>query len=577
MKNAELARIFNEMADIMEIIGEDRFRINTYRKVARIVEELPEDVEKLFKEGRLQIIAGIGEKSLSKIEEYLRTGTIQRYEELKKQVPPTLLELIKVPGLGPRGVASLWKELGITTIDELKSALNTGKIEKLPGMGPKKVEKIKQGLEFLEKVKGRVPLGLARPIADLLVDRIRNIEGVRRAELAGSIRRWSETIGDMDILVIGDNGEKIIDRFTRFEQIKEILAAGKTKASVIIEGDIQVDVRVIPEDSFGAAWQYFTGSKAHNIRLREIAVKKSWKLNEYGLFDAKEKLIASRTEEEIYKALGLEWIPPELREDRGEIEAAMSKALPDLIVSEDIRGDLHIHTNASDGANTIEEMIEACIERGYEYLCISDHSKSSAIAGGLDKDRLTQHVSKIRRLAERYKDDILVLAGIEVDILADGRLDFEDSILSDLDFVVASVHSGLGQPREKITARILKAMDNPHVDAIGHPTGRLIGQREPSDVDIGRVIEHAKETGTWLELNASWQRLDLKDIHLREAKNSGVKICISTDAHDVFQLGFMIYGIYTARRGWLERTDVVNALPKRQFEKILKQPKDRRF
>ncbi len=576
MKNPELARIFDEIADLMEIIGEDKFRINSYRKVARVLEELPEDVEELLKKGKLTKIPGIGERSLKRIEEYLKTGKIQTHQDLLSKIPITLLDLVKIPGLGPKGVALLWKELGITTIDELKDALDSGKIEKLPGMGSKKVENIKQGLEFLKKTAGRTPLGDARPLAMTLLEKLKKLKGTIRAELAGSIRRWAETIGDMDILVISSNGERILKEFTEFEEVKEVLAAGKTKASVVITGDIQVDVRVVPKESFGSAWQYFTGSKAHNIKLREIAVKRKWKLNEYGLFDEKEKQIAGKDEESIYKALGLPWIAPELREDRGEIESAIDGRLPKLLEPSDIRGDLHIHTKASDGSNSIEEIVMACIKKGYEYLCITDHSKSSVIANGLDEKRLEKHIKEIRKIAEKYKDEILVLAGTEVDILADGSLDYPDSLLSELDLVTASIHSGLGQPQEKITSRILKAMDNPHVDTIGHPTGRLLGQREPSNIDIVKIIRHAKETGTWLELNASWQRLDLKDVHLREAKEHNVKVCISTDAHDIYQLDYMIYGIYTARRGWLEKSDVINTLPRDPFREVITLPKESR-
>ncbi len=570
MKNAQIAEIFNEIADLMEIQGEQPFRIASYRKVARILEELTEDVETLLATGKLAQIPGIGKGSLERIEEYIKTGKISTHQELIKKVPPGLIKLTKIPGLGPKTIALLWKEMGVTDIGQLRKAINSGMIEKLPGMGAKKVENIKKGIDFIIRSSGRTPLGIALPIANELVSEIQDIVGVKRAQAAGSLRRRAETIGDIDILVEAENGENVLKEFTKFRQIIEILSAGTTKASVRIKDNIQVDVRVISNKSFGAALQYFTGSKAHNIRLREIAIKKKWKLNEYGLFEG-EKQIAGKSEDEIYDKLGLKYIPPELREDRGEIENANN--LPKLIERKDIRGDLHMHTTASDGRNSIEEMIEACIEQGYEYMCITDHSKSSAIAGGLDEGQLAKHISAVRKLADKYSADIAVFIGSEVDILSDGHLDYDDSVLSELDFVVASIHSGLGQPANKITNRLLKAMENKYVRLIGHPTGRLIGQREASAIDVAKIIEQARQTGTWLELNSSWQRLDLKDIHLRLAKQEGVGVCICTDAHSTEQLDYIEYGVYTARRGWLEKNNVINALHRQQFTELIKKGK----
>ncbi len=570
MKNAEIAEIFNEIADLMEIQGEQPFRVASYRKVARILEELSEDVETLLAEGKLGEIEGIGKGSIERIEEYIKTGKISTHQELIKKVPPGLIKLTKIPGLGPKTISLLWKEMGITDIGQLRKAINSGMIEKLPGMGAKKVEKIKKGIDFVIRSSGRTPLGIALPIANELVEELKKISGVKKAIAAGSLRRRADTIGDIDILVEADDGERVLKEFTSFRWVIEVLASGKTKASVRIKDNIQVDVRVISKQSFGAALQYFTGSKGHNIKLRELAIKKKWKLNEYGLFDG-DRQIAGADEEQIYDKLGLGYIVPELREDRGEIEN--SHNLPKLIESDDIKGDLHMHTDASDGRCSVEEMIEACIARGYEYMCITDHSKSSAIAGGLDENQLGKHIASVRKIAERYENDIAVLIGSEVDILSEGQLDYDDSVLAELDFVVASIHSGLSQPAEKITNRILKAMENKYVRLIGHPTGRLIGQREASAVDISKIIEQAKQTGTWLELNSSWQRLDLKDIHLRAAKQAGVKICINTDAHGIEQLDYIIYGIYTARRGWIEKSDIINALDRKALLDLINKSK----
>ncbi len=570
MKNHEIARIFSQMADLLDILGENAFRVNSYRNAARTIEELAEDVEALSTGGKLSEISGIGDRTQQKIEEYLKTGKISAYEELLQKIPPRLPELLRIPGMGPKTVALAWKNLDVEDLEGLQKTIRTGQLEKLPGMGSKKVENITKGLEFLTRSRGRTTLGIARPLANEIVEELKKIPGVKRAEPAGSLRRWSETIGDIDIVMEAQDGENALKKFVKFEQVKEVLAVGDTKASVRILDDIQVDVRVVPKDSYGAALMYFTGSKNHNIRLRELAIKKKFKLNEYGLFSG-EKPVAGKTEEEVYARLGLPWIAPELREDRGELDQA--DKLPELITLADIRGDLHLHTTASDGICSIEEMIEGCLARKYQYLCISDHSISSKVANGLDAKRLAAHIKNVRKAGEKYKKDIAVFVGSEVDILAEGRLDYEDKVLADLDFVIASVHSGLGQPAEKITGRILRAMDNKYVRMVGHLTGRLLGQREASHVDVSAVIHHAAETETWLELNASWLRLDLNDVHCRQAKDAGAKIVICTDSHDIPQLGQMEYGVHTARRGWIEAKDVVNTLPADKIGTLLKKGK----
>ncbi|NLE30116.1 MAG: DNA polymerase/3'-5' exonuclease PolX [Phycisphaerae bacterium] len=567
MRNKEIASIFNEIADLLEISGENAFRINSYRNAARAIEDLSEDIAALQAAGKLSQIRGIGDRTEKKIEEYLQTGKISAREDLLKKVPHGLVTLLKIPGMGPKTVATAWKQLGVEDLEGLVKSLRTGQFEKLPGMGPKKIENIKKGLDFITRSAGRKLLGIVLPIAEEIQESLRKLEGIKKVEIGGSLRRRAETIGDIDLLIEANEGEKILKKITEFPQVREVLSLGETKASVRITDDIQVDIRVVPNESFGSALQYFTGNKDHNIQLREIAIKKKWKLNEYGLFED-ERRLTGETEEGIYAKLGLPWIAPELRENRGEIENA--NQLPKLIEQADIKGDLHMHTLASDGRCTIEEMIEGCIAKGYEYMCITDHSTSSRVAGGLDPDRLKEHIRHVRQAGKKYHKDIAVLMGSEVDIHLDGRIDYDDALMAELDLVIASVHSGLGQSSEKMTHRLLAAMDNPHVRAIGHPTCRLIGQREASEMDMAAIINHAVETNTWLELNAHWMRLDLKDVHLKQAREAGAKILIGTDSHDIASLDNMRYGIYTARRGWLETKDVVNTLPRNEFLKLLK-------
>jgi len=567
MKNAVLSELFDQMADIMEILGEDRFRINSYRKVARIIAEMPTDVETLLATGQLAETPGIGKSSLAKIEEFVKTGTITAHQQLLTKIPPRLLELLTIPGVGPKGVKTIYENLKITSIAELKDAIQSGSLAKLPGFGDKKAAAIAKGIEFLEKSTGRIRLDQALEAAELVSEFLKPLSGVKRIQAAGSLRRRAETIGDVDILVAAKKGQEIIKAFTSAEFVEEVLASGPTKGSAIIKTTscpVHVDVRVVPEKSFGAAAQYFTGSKQHNVRLREIAVKAKLKLNEYGLFKA-DKMIAGSTEEEIYKKLSLDYIDPLLREDRGEIEAAKEHTLPKLVQLEDIKGDLHIHTNASDGNCDILELAEAAKRLGYEYICITDHSKSSAIANGLSAKQLSDQIKEIHKLNKKLKD-ITILSGAEVDIMADGSLDFDNKLLADLDFVVASIHSGMASPREKVTTRTLKAMDNPYVHCIAHPTGRLIGQREPMDIDIDAVIKHAAQTGTALEVNANPWRLDLKDTHCKMAVEFGIKLVIATDAHSTDGLALMAFGVATAARGWVTKSDVLNTLAVTKFK-----------
>ncbi len=561
MKNAILSELFDEMADIMEILGEDRFRINSYRKVGRVIGDMPTDVETLLATGQLAKTPGIGKSSLAKIEEFIKAGTITAHQELLKKIPPKLLELLRVPGMGPKGVKAVYEKLNVTSIAELKGVIDNGSLAELPGFGEKKASVISRGIEFLEKSTGRIRLDQAMEAAELVRAFLRGLSGIKRVQTAGSLRRWAETIGDVDILVAAKKGKEIVQAFTSAGFIQEVLAAGPTKGSAIIQtvtSPVHVDVRVVQQESFGAAAQYFTGSKQHNVRLREIAVKSKLKLNEYGLFKA-QKMIAGPDEEEVYKKLKLDYIEPLLREDRGEVEAAKTNSLPELIKAGDIKGDVHVHTIASDGDCDISELAQAAKETGYKYICITDHSRSSAIANGLSAERLAQQIKQIRKLNEKLKG-ITILAGTEVDILANGSLDFDDKLLAELDFVIAAVHSGLASPREKVTTRTLKAMDNPYVNCIAHPTGRLIGQREAMDLDIDAVIKHAAQTRTALEVNANPWRLDLKDVHCRRAIEAGVKLVIGTDAHSTAGLGLMGFGVATAARGWATKSDVLNTL-----------------
>jgi DNA polymerase (family 10) len=486
--------------------------------------------------------------------------------------------------MGPKGVKAVYEGLGVKGLDDLKRVVEDGSLATLPGFGQKKAAAIQRGIEFLEKSTGRIRLDQAMEAAEMVCACLRDLPGVKRVEAAGSLRRRAETIGDVDILVATGKGrstsktspEQIIQSFTQASFVERVLASGDTKGSAIIQTEttpVQVDVRVVPTESFGAALQYFTGSKQHNVRLREIAIKRKLKLNEYGLFDG-DKQVAGATEEGIYKKLGLAPVAPLLREDRGEVEAARSHALPRLVQTEDIRGDFHMHTLASDGRNEIEQMVEAARELGYEFLCITDHSESSVIANGQSPKRLAKQIEQIRRIAAKLKG-ITLLAGAEVDILADGSLDFDNKLLADLDYVIASIHSGMTSPREKVTMRTLRAMENPYVSCIGHPTGRLLGQREAMDLDIAAVINQAAQTHTALEINANPYRLDLKDLHCKMAAEAGVKLAIGTDAHSTEGLGLMHFGVATAGRGWATKDDVLNTLSPAKLKSWLRDKRPR--
>jgi DNA polymerase (family 10) len=575
MKNAALSEVFGQMADIMEILGEDRFRINSYRKVSRIIGDIPADIELLLETGRLADTPGIGKSSLAKIKEFIETGSITAHQELLAKIPPNLLDLLRIPGMGPKGVKAVYDNLNVVGIADLSRAIETGTLVQLPGFGEKKAALIARGIAFLEKSAGRIRLDQALEAAETVGATLRSYSELLKIQTAGSFRRRAETIGDVDILVgvagQEDSSKRIIEAFTKAPFVKEVLASGSTKGSAIIETstcDVQVDVRVVPEKNFGAALQYFTGSKAHNVRLREIAVKKKLKLNEYGLFKG-DKIIAGAAEQQIYEKLGLDYILPVLREDRGEIEAAIAHSLPDPVKFTDIRGDFHMHTVASDGENDIEALAEAAAQMGYKFICITDHSHSLAIANGLSPKQLGWQIKHIRKVNEKLKG-ITVLAGTEVDILSNGSLDFDNELLADLDFVIASIHLGQGGVSEEITMRTLKAMDNPFVNCIAHPTGRLIGRREPMNIDIAAVIEHAAQTHTALEVNANPWRLDLKDTHCKMAIDKGVKLALGTDAHSASALGLMGFGVATAARGWAKKPDILNTFTVPKIKSFVK-------
>lgn len=582
MSNATLSVIFDQMADLTEILGGDRFRINSYRTVARVVGELPDDVRTMLENGELAETPGIGKSTVARIEEFVKTGQIQAHQELLTKVPPTLLNLLSIPGVGPKSVKTLYQDLHIRSIADLKKALDDGLVENLPGFGTKKAANIRRGIEFLEKATGRIRLDQATVAAALVVSWLGQQPDIERIEPAGSLRRRAETIGDVDILVTTADGssqetaKRLLDAFAAAPFVDRVLGAGGTKASVVIHTEttpVQVDVRVVPPESFGAAMQYFTGSKAHNVRLREIAVRTGFKLNEYGLFKGEER-VAGRREDEIYEQLGLAFVDPVLREDRGEIEAAREGRLPKLVRVDDVRGDFHAHTVATDGSATIEQMAEAAKGLGYDFLCITDHSQSTSIANGQTPERLAKQIEEIHRANARIKG-ITIFAGAEVDILADGVLDFDDKLLADLDYVVASIHSALGGDREKVTARTLKAMDNPYVTCIGHPTGRVINRREAMDLNMAAVVAHAAETGTAMEVNADPSRLDLKDVHCKMVVEAGVKLAIGTDAHSTGGLHLMPFGVATAARGWATAADVLNTLAPSKLKRFLraKRPK----
>ncbi len=568
--NGEIADMFEQLADLLEIREENPFRIRAYRNAARFIRGHARSMADLVESGvDLAELPGIGEDLAGKIATIVRTGKLPLLEQVRARVPAPLVEMTRIEGLGPKRAKALYRALRIRSLEDLQRAARSGRIRELKGFGAKTEQLIGQRAERAASAEHRVKLADAEDIVRPLVEHLRAARGVKAVEVAGSFRRRRDTVGDLDVLVsVGRGAGAIMDAFVNYEDVAEVLAKGTTRATVRLRNGVQVDVRVVPPESFGSALHYFTGSKAHNIAVRKLAMAKKLKLNEYGIFKG-ERRIGGRTEQEVFDAVGLPFIPPELREDRGEIEAARKKILPSLVELRDIRGDLHCHTTATDGRDSLEAMARAAKELGYEYISANDHSKKVAIAHGLDARRLMQQVRAIDRLNAKL-DGIVVLKSAEVDILDDGSLDLPDGVLKELDFTVCAIHYGLARSREKQTERILRAMDNPRFTVLAHPTGRLINAREPYDIDLERILDAARERGRILELNAHPDRLDLDDRACRMARERGVRVAISTDAHRAADLGLMRFGIGQARRGWLEPDDVVNTRRLEDLRRLLK-------
>jgi DNA polymerase (family X) len=566
--NKSIAQLLAETADLLEIGSGDPFRIRSYRRAAEAVENSTEQLGKLCQEPkRLLEIPGIGKGMVANILEIEARGSLPLRDELLIKYRPTMLELLKLPGMGPKTVALLWEALQVSSVEELAAAIQQGKLKGLPRFGQKLIEKLEKGIADYRENSGRFLIDQAEAAAERITLYLRQFAGIDRVVAAGSLRRGRETVGDLDILATGpacaeDNVSAAVEYTAAYPPIVDLIAKGQNKVSFRLRGGLQVDVRLLPEGCYGAALQYFTGSKMHNVSLRQRALKQGYTLNEYALARLDDgRAIAAATEEEIYGALGLDWIPPELRENQGEIAAAAEHRLPRLIEQSDLRGDVHMHTQATDGRNTILEMAEAAVARGYSYIAITDHSKNLAMTNGLNEERALEHLKRIHEIDREMEGRIRVLTGIEVDILGDGELDLANEVLAQMDVVIASVHSLFHQPKEEMTNRILQALDNPYVRILGHPTGRLLLRREAYDMDIAAVLERAVKMGVALEHNAYPDRLDLSDVHLRLAKELGGKIVVNTDAHHTSHLDTMRYGVRQLRRAWLTSDDVLNALP----------------
>ena len=550
------------MADVTEILGGDRFRVNAFARTARTISALTTDLASIGPDVKaLAAVDGIGKGAAGRISQFLELGRIEDHQQLLEQIPSGLIELLGISGLGPKTISLLWKQAGVETLADLKARLQGDELAALPGLGKKKLENLRKSISFAESAGERIRLGPAMSIAVSMIEQLADLKHVRQITYAGSLRRGKETIGDVDLLVAADaeHAEAIGDAFAGLLPVTDILAKGATKVSVRTDDGVQVDMRIVEPACYGAALMYFTGSKEHNVAMRERAIKHGMRLSEYGVFKGDE-CVAAATEEEVFKAMGLAWIPPELREDRGELALAEKGKLPDLLTIDDIRSELHAHTTASDGRWSIREYAMFAAECGYHTVAVTEHSKGQGQANGLNEARLEQHIKDVRRVANEVKDTIAVLIGTEVDILADGRLDYPDSLLKELDLVIAAVHSGLSQPPDVATKRILKAMENPYVMILAHPTGRLIGRREGLSPDMGQIIAAAAKRGIALEVNANSWRLDLRDTHARAAIEAGVKLSINTDAHGPPDFGELTYGVMTARRAGATKADVINCM-----------------
>jgi DNA polymerase (family 10) len=559
--NQELANIFDRIANLLEIKGEVIYKTLAYRRAAESLRALPEDANTVYAEGRLKDIPGVGKAIAEKIEELLSTGELGFLNRLEAEVPPSLVELLEVPDLGPKKVAMFWKEAGITTLAGLEEAARGGKLSGLPGMGEKSVARIVAGVEALSRRSTRMLLGTAWPIARRWLDLMRGVPGTERVEAAGSLRRWRQTIGDLDLVAAAADPQPLMEAFTTSPEVLRVLGRGENKSSIELHNGTKMQLWVQPPDRFGSLLQFVTGSKDHNVHLRELALKRGFSLSERGLLDQDGVEHHYVTEEALYEALGLDWVAPELREDRGEIEAALKKRLPELLTTPDIQAEFHAHSTWSDGALTIREMAEAARERGLKVLAITDHTYSLGIVNGLDPERLAQQRIEIDQVQQEMGDSIRILQGTEMEIRADGSLDLPDEVLAKLDVVIASLHVSLRQPREVVTGRLLNALRNPHVDIIGHPSGRLLPNREGADLDWDAVLKAAKENDKLLEINASPSRLDLDEIYARRAVEMGINLCINTDAHSAENLDLLEYGVSVARRAWVSPQRIVNTWP----------------
>jgi len=576
LDNKAIANIFYETADLMEVNGDDSFRIRSYRRAAEALEGHPQQVSELLDEPKkLLEIPGIGKGMAANIQELSREGKLSSHQELLQKYRPSMLELLKIQGLGPKTIALLWSAFQVSDLAGVEKLAREGKLRELPRLSEKSEQKILKAIEDYRRISGRFLLDEADRTAEKLTEHLKHIKGIEKITPAGSLRRGRETVGDLDVLITGrccvDDGQRaeLIEEILRFPGIQQVLAKGENKVSFKLRSGMQVDVRLLPTESYGAAMQYFTGSKNHNVSLRQRALKMGYTLNEYGLFRLdNEKLVASATEEEIYGALKLDCIPPEMRENCGEIEAAAEHRLPKLITVRDIRGEVHMHTVETDGKCTIDEMAEAAKQRGYQYIAITDHSKNLAFANGLDDKRAVEHIARIRAANEQI-GSITIMAGIEVDILADGELDLSDDVLEQMDVVVASIHSAFNQEPQQMTDRLLRALDNKNVSILGHPTGRLLLRRDAYSFDMNAILKSALQNKVAMELNAYPDRLDLNDVHLRMARERGVKIVINTDAHHTSHFEKIKYGILQARRAWLTPADVLNTLPEKEFRRVM--------
>lgn len=570
MENEQVAAILDEIGDMLDIQGESPFRVRAYHRAANSIRSLSEDINVIAQEGRLKTLPAVGEGLAERIEELLSTGKMTYYEQLKEQVPPRLLELMQIPSVGPKKAKLFYDELHITSLDELLEAVKAKRIHTLKGMSEKTEENVLKGIELLRQSRERILLSEAYPIARRFVETLRQQPFVKRADMAGSLRRMKETIGDIDLLTSSTEPLKVMDFFCSMPEVDRVLAKGETKSSIIAKNGLQLDLRVVSPEEYGSALQYFTGSKEHSIHLRDIAKKQGFKISEYGIFDVKtDNRLGGEKEEDIYLRLNMDWMPPTLREDKGEIEQALKHHLPKLVELNDIQGDLQVHSTWSDGLSRISELAETAKRLGYKYIALTDHAQKLRIAGGMTLEEIKERKGEIEKV-NAEQDEVVVLNGVELNIDNEGKVDYEDDVLKNFDVVIASIHTGFGQTEEQLTKRTCAAMENPYIYMIAHPTGRIIGKRPPYAINMEKVFDCAAKTGTILEINSFPDRLDLKDDHVREAKRRGLKIAINTDAHIAGHLPYMMYGVATAQRGWLEPQDVINTYPLEKLKEALK-------